>query len=146
MVRHPDVDMVCVITSVMHHHALAMAALEAGKHVFCEWLLGATTPPVIEMRDLARVRGAHKCVDLQNRYAPMIAYVSDLIAGRDMGELCCANLARANDQITRTGMCESWLYFLDKTQANSGRTILGGHALDTLAAYVGEFADVQAYT
>lgn len=146
MVRHPDVDMVCVITSVMHHHALAMAALEAGKHVFCEWPLGVTTPQAIEMRDLARARGVQTCVGLQNRCAPMVGYVRDLIADRYIGELRCANLARANDQMTRMEMPESWLYFLDKAQANSGLTILGGHALDTLAAYVGEFADVQAYT
>ena len=40
MVKHPDIDLVSVSVRVPRHHEMVMAALEAGKHVFCEWPLG----------------------------------------------------------------------------------------------------------
>ena len=168
MVNHPDIDMICVITTVLHHHRLVMAALEAGKHVFCEWPLGVTTAQAIEMRDLAEAKGVRTLVGLQNRCAPVVRYVRDLIAEGFIGELLFANLARtvdvvaahrerhhAKNGVTDTGgplvpdrmeLGEAWLYMLDKNRANSGLSILGGHALDTFAAFVGEFVDLQAYT
>ena len=41
MAAQPDIDIVSVVVRVPHHHEVVMAALEAGKHVFCEWPLGA---------------------------------------------------------------------------------------------------------
>jgi len=175
MVRHPDIDLVCVVTSVLHHHRLVMGAIEAGKHVFCEWPLGVTTQQAIEMRDLAEARGVRTLVGLQNRCAPVVRYVRDLIARGFVGDVLFANLTRTvdvvaahrlrlqtddtpqqeeafgNDMKASTKhtqsmeLGEAWLYLLDKQRANSGLSILGGHALDTLAAYVGEFTDLQSY-
>ena len=39
MVRHPDIDLVSVSVRVPLHHDMVMAALHAGKHVYCEWPL-----------------------------------------------------------------------------------------------------------
>ena len=36
MVVHPDIDLVSVSVRVPLHHDMVMAALQAGKHVFCE--------------------------------------------------------------------------------------------------------------
>jgi predicted dehydrogenase len=40
LLSHPDVDVVAVSVKVPEHGRLVRAALEAGKHVFCEWPLG----------------------------------------------------------------------------------------------------------
>jgi predicted dehydrogenase len=59
MVQHPDVHLVSICVRVPSHHQLGMAALNAGKHLYCEWPLAATTEQAQEMRDLAvRQRGA----------------------------------------------------------------------------------------
>jgi predicted dehydrogenase len=36
LVQHPNVDLVSICVRVPFHHQLGMAALEAGKHLFCE--------------------------------------------------------------------------------------------------------------
>ena len=41
MVTHPEIDLVSVAVKVPMHYAMVMAALGAGKHVYCEWPLGA---------------------------------------------------------------------------------------------------------
>ncbi|MBV8936633.1 MAG: Gfo/Idh/MocA family oxidoreductase, partial [Alphaproteobacteria bacterium] len=43
MVGSPEIDAVAVVVRVPSHYAPAKAALEAGKHVYCEWPLGRTT-------------------------------------------------------------------------------------------------------
>jgi hypothetical protein len=42
MAVHPDIDLICVVTSVMHHHALVLQALEAGKQFFVNGRWGST--------------------------------------------------------------------------------------------------------
>jgi len=38
MVQHPDVDLVSICARVPFHHQLGIAALTAGKHLYCGWL------------------------------------------------------------------------------------------------------------
>lgn len=143
MLAQPDIDLVCISTSSVHHHARVMAAIAAGKHVFCEWPFGASMAEAQAMCDAARDRAVRTLVGLQTRYSPMVAYVRDLIAEGYVGEMWSINLHRANDQTVRKTVTPEYLEFLER--ADAGLRILSGHALDTLAAYVGEFADVQAY-
>ena len=43
LARHPDVDLVTVTVKVPDHYRPVMAAIDAGKHVYCEWPLGRNT-------------------------------------------------------------------------------------------------------
>jgi predicted dehydrogenase len=43
LAQHPNVDLVSICVRVPFHYQLGMLALDAGKHVFCEWPLAATT-------------------------------------------------------------------------------------------------------
>src|SRR5437899_12425548 len=54
----PDVDLVVVSVKTPGHHALVRTALEAGKHVLCEWPLAATMD---EVRDLVGLARAARC-------------------------------------------------------------------------------------
>ena len=144
MASYPDIDLICVVTSVMSHYNLVLPALEAGKNVFCEWPLGANTKQAVALRDAAKSRGIQTLIGLQNQCAPLIQYVRSLIAEGYIGRLMSADLARSSDQLARVGLTSAWAYFLDKDKANSALMILGAHALDTLAACLGEFQNLQA--
>lgn len=50
----PDIDIVTVTVRVPHHLALVTTALEAGKHVFCEWPLGNGLTEAETLAALAR--------------------------------------------------------------------------------------------
>jgi len=80
MVQHPDVDLVSICVRVPFHHQIGMAALNAGKHLFCEWPLAATTEQAQQMRDLAIRKGVRHMVGLQARGARAINRVRDLVA------------------------------------------------------------------
>src|SRR6201998_2282305 len=53
MIVSPEIDAVAVVVRVPSHLAPAKAALEAGKHVYCEWPLGRTTVEAVELAALS---------------------------------------------------------------------------------------------
>src|SRR6202521_3894864 len=57
MVQHPDVDLVSICVRVPFHHQMGMAALDAGKHIFCEWPLAATTDQAAQLQEFAAREG-----------------------------------------------------------------------------------------
>ncbi|MFA5496317.1 MAG: Gfo/Idh/MocA family oxidoreductase, partial [Porticoccaceae bacterium] len=57
LVNSPEIDLVVVTVKVPHHHELVTAALNAGKHVYCEWPLGNGLDEARELADLAEVKG-----------------------------------------------------------------------------------------
>jgi predicted dehydrogenase len=145
MVAADDIDLICVTTNMMTHHELVMRALAAGKNVFCEWPLAPSTALATEMRDEAERQGVRTLVGLQNRLAPEVAYVRDLIAQGYVGDGMSVSMRRANEQMSQLALPESYLYIVDRERGNAGLTILGGHSVDILDAYVGPLVDLQAY-
>src|SRR5438477_403227 len=52
MVREPDIDLISVVVKVPNHYQVVTAALNAGKHVYCEWPLGANLTETGAMVDV----------------------------------------------------------------------------------------------
>ena len=69
LVKDPAVDIVTIAVKVPDHRDLVMAALEAGKHIYCEWPLGRD---LAETQELAasRAAGVHAMIGLQARLNP----------------------------------------------------------------------------
>src|SRR6516165_7937765 len=65
LAQHPDVDLVTVSVKVPDHYQPVMAAIEAGKHVYCEWPLGRNTDEAIPMRAAANRKGIRHAIGLQ---------------------------------------------------------------------------------
>src|SRR6266446_2028958 len=57
MIASPEIDAVAVVVRVPSHYAPTNAALEAGKHVYCEWPIGRTTAEAVELAALAEAKG-----------------------------------------------------------------------------------------
>ena len=94
LVADPAVEAVDVAVKVPFHHEIVMAALEAGKHVYCEWPLGATVAQAVEMADLAQRKGLHTMVGLQSRGAPSIIHLRQLIADGWVGRVLSATMTQ----------------------------------------------------
>ena len=139
----PDVDLVSVAVRVPFHHEMVMAALAAGKHVYCEWPLGATLVQAEEMAALARERGVRHVVGLQNRADPVYAEVRRLLHAGYLGELLTCRLS----QINGGGAVreERRTYQADPALGAHTLSITAGHALDSFLFATGsEFSEVIA--
>ena len=92
MVADPEIEVVDVCVRAPSHYEVAMAALEAGKHVFCEWPLGANSAQADEMASLAEAKGVRTMVGLQSRYAPSFQRFRQLVQEGYVGRLISANM------------------------------------------------------
>jgi len=92
LARHPDVDLVTVSVKVPDHYEPVVAAIEAGKHVYCEWPLGRDTAEAERMLDAAERRGIRHAVGLQGQMSPAINYAKDLIAEGYVGRVLSATM------------------------------------------------------
>lgn len=143
LVQHPNVDLVSICVRVPFHHQLGMAALEAGKHLFCEWPLAATTEQARQMLDLAERKGVRHIVGLQARGAPALNRVRDLIAEGYIGQpLSCTMIVATPNWGSE--FTSSRAYLADRATGATLMTIPGGHSIDALCFCLGEFKEVSS--
>ena len=142
MVVDPSVDLVTVCVRVPAHYAYVRMAIAAGKHVYCEWPLGANLAEVKELNAIAVAQGVQHLIGLQGRGSPAVNYMKDLIAGGFVGEVVSASMvATLSDAGQRPGF-NVWGY----EHRNGAGTlhIPAGHCLDLLCYVAGEFAELSA--
>ena len=142
LVSSPEVDLVVVTVKVPHHRELVTAALNAGKHVYCEWPLGNGLAEARELADLAGEKGVVAAVGTQMRVAPEVEYLRQLIAEGYVGEVLSTTLVGSgNSWGPETDTAHAYLY-----DRNNGATMLSiplGHTLAGLRDVLGEFADLS---
>ena len=86
MIASPEIDAVAIVVRVPSHYAPTKAALEAGKHVYCEWPLGRTTAEAVELSALAKAKGLLTAVGLQARVNPAVMYMKEQVEAGFLGE------------------------------------------------------------
>jgi predicted dehydrogenase len=138
MVKHPDVDLVSICVRVPFHHQLGIAALNAGKHLYCEWPLAATTAQAQQMGDLAVTKRLHHMVGLQARGAPAFNRVRDLVAEGYVGKVLSCTMI-ITTPAWGTEFTHDWAYMADRSKGNTLLTSPGGHSIDALCYCLGEF-------
>ena len=74
------------------HYELSKNAIEAGKHVFCEWPFGANTKEAEELAALARKKNLRTMVGLQRRASRAYLYMRELIQEGYVGEVLSVNM------------------------------------------------------
>ncbi|GHD13382.1 Gfo/Idh/MocA family protein [Zhihengliuella salsuginis] len=81
----PAVDVVYIATPHAQHHAVAMAALTAGKHVLCEKPLAMNARQAGELADLARDRGLFLMEAVWTRFLPSFCRAAEILRSGEIG-------------------------------------------------------------
>ena len=143
MVKQPDIDLVSVSVRVPQHHPMVSAALEAGKHVICEWPLGANLEEAEELAALARSKGVRHMVGLQARGSPELLHLQELISGGYVGQVLACNMTMFSSGILQRAPEQFWM--ADREKGATNLSISTGHCIDVLCFCVGEFREVSAH-
>jgi predicted dehydrogenase len=142
MVASPELDAVAVVVRVPSHYEPAKAALQAGKHVYCEWPLGRTTAEAVELAALAREHRLITAVGLQARVNPVIMYLKELVEGGYVGEPLAVHLSLMREGVLSRASHRTWQR--DAELGANTLTIANGHTVDAMRFAVGEFARLSA--
>src|SRR3954449_9318652 len=86
-VTAPDVDVVDIVTPNFLHKEIAMAAIAAGKHVYCEKPLALSAADAQEMYEAAERAGVKTLVGFNYLRNPAIAEARRLISAGILGDI-----------------------------------------------------------
>ncbi|MEO8256020.1 MAG: Gfo/Idh/MocA family oxidoreductase [Acidobacteriota bacterium] len=96
LLQDPRIDVVAVATPVSSHYLLALRALQAGKHVFIEKPMTATTEQAQRLVDEARRRNLVIGVDHTFIYTGAVRKMRELVEAGDLGEVYYYDSTRVN--------------------------------------------------
>jgi predicted dehydrogenase len=140
LIARPDVDLVDICTPGDLHAEIAIAALDAGKHVLCEKPL-ANTPAEAEAMTAAAqraaARGIRSMVGFNYRRVPALALARTLVAEGRLGEIRHVRATYLQDWLTDPAFPLTWR--LVRERAGSGALgDLGAHIIDLAQYLTGE--------
>jgi predicted dehydrogenase len=140
LIARDDVDLVDICTPGDSHAEIAIAALEAGKHVLCEKPLAnsvAEAEAMAEAARRARERGVRAMVAFNYRRVPALAHARKLVASGALGEIRHVRSVYLQDWLSDPQAPMTWR--LRRESAGSGALgDLGAHIVDAAQFVTGE--------
>jgi predicted dehydrogenase len=137
VIERDDIDIIDIVTPGDSHAEIAIAALEAGKHVMCEKPMSNTVAEAIAMAaaaEAAAKKGVLAMVGYTYRRVPAATFARDLVAAGKIGEVQQVRANYLQDWLVDPAVPRSWR--LQKELAGSGALgDIGAHAID-LAQFV----------
>jgi predicted dehydrogenase len=143
LLERPDVDVVSICTPSGLHAEMAIAALQAGKHVIVEKPMALSLADADAMIRVAGETGRKLCVVLQNRYNPPMQDLRRVVDSGRLGRLLLGNAT--------VRWYRPQEYYEDEwhgTWAMDGGALMNQsiHHIDALQWLMGEPESVFSYT
>jgi len=133
-VARDDIDVIDIVTPGASHAEIAIAALEAGKHVLCEKPLANTLEEAEAMAAAAERADGMAMVGFTYRRVPAASFARDLVQSGAIGEIRQVRAVYLQDWLVDPEAPLTWR--LQKDAAGSGALgDLGAHAVD-LAQFI----------
>ena len=145
LIERDDIDLVDISTPGDSHEELALAAIEAGKHVFCEKPLANTLEEARRMRDAAEKAGIINVVNFNYRKVPAVALAKKLVEEGRLGEIRHWRAVYLQDFILDPEFPLIWR--LQREKAGSGALgDIGAHVVDLAHHIIGPISRVVGST
>ena len=140
LIERDDVDLVDICTPGDSHAEVAVAALDAGKHVLCEKPLANTLAEAEAMAaaaDRAAARGVRAMIGFNYRRVPAIVLARQLVADGRIGQIRHVRASYLQDWLLDPAFPLTWR--LQRDRAGSGALgDLGAHIVDLAQYLTGE--------
>jgi predicted dehydrogenase len=145
VVQRDDIDVVDISVPTNLHAEIAVAAAEAGKHVFCEKPIAMTSAEARRMLAAAAAAGVVHYLNHNYRRVPAVMLAKELIDAGFVGRIFHWRGAYLQDWIVDPSFPLIWR--LQADQAGGGPHFdLGSHNVDLARFLVGEITRVSAMT
>jgi predicted dehydrogenase len=142
LVAQDDIDAVSVTGPNFIHREVAVAAAEAGKHVWLEKPAGRNATETRAIRDAVRVNGVQSAAGFNYRNVPAVEMAKQLIAEGRLGRINHVSIRLLADYAAAPDGALTWRFKTDL----SGSGVLGdlaSHGVDLGRYLVGEITDLM---
>lgn len=141
LINDPKVDVVDITTPNHLHAEMAIAAAQAGKHVYCEKPLALTAAEAKSIVDAVEAAGVISLVGFNYLKNPIQGFAKELIEAGELGEITLFRGMFDQDILVDPEAPFSWR--MDKKLAGSGALgDLGAHTISLAQFLVGDMLEV----
>lgn len=139
MIADPGIDVIDITAPNALHREMALSAIAAGKHVYCEKPLAPRATEAREMAEAAEAKGVKTQVGFNYLCNPMLRLAREMIAAGELGEIRGYRGLHAEDY-----MADAAGPFTFRHDPAGGGALadLGSHALATAEFLLGPITDV----
>jgi predicted dehydrogenase len=141
LIARPDLDAIFIGTWPYMHKEMSIAALDAGKHVFCQARMAMNLAEALEM-----LAAASRHPNLVNMICPppqrmpFEPYVKQLLANGELGAITAVELRAVNGG----NRDASKVHWREKTEFSGNQIMAMGIFAETLNAWVGPYQELSA--
>lgn len=128
LVARDDIDLVSIVTPVVTHCEMTLAAIANGKHVLCEKPMAMNADEALRMTEAARKAGVLALIDHELRFLPGRLKMRELIRNGAIGKVRHAKLTFRSD--SRADVERPWNWWSDKKQGGGALGAIGSHVID----------------
>ncbi len=139
LVADPEIDLVDITTPNALHKEMALAAIAAGKQVYCEKPLAPLAAEAREMAAAAEAAGVRTQVGFNYLCNPMMAVAREMIRAGELGEIRTYRGVHAEDYMADAA---SPFGFRNDPVGGGALADIGSHALATAEFLLGPIAAV----
>jgi predicted dehydrogenase len=128
LVERDDIDLISIVTPVVTHCEMTLAALDRGKAVLCEKPMAMNAAEALRMTERAREAGVLALIDHELRFLPGRVKMRELIRRGDIGKVRHAQLTFRSD--SRADPARPWNWWSDVKQGGGALGAIGSHVID----------------
>jgi predicted dehydrogenase len=143
LVADPRVEIVAITSPNSLHKEMGLAAIAAGKHVYCEKPLALDAEDAKELAEAAEAAGVKTLVGYNYLRSPAIQYAKHLVESGELGEITYFRVVFDEDYMADAAVPHSWR--VRRAAAGSGALgDLGSHVVSLARFLVGPITEVAA--
>ncbi len=139
VVARQDVDLVSIVTPVVTHCEMALAALAAGKAVLCEKPMAMNAGEARQMNEAAKTRGVLALIDHELRFLPGRLQMREMIQRAQLGKIKHASVIFRAD--SRADPNRPWNWWSDAKQGGGALGAIASHIVDGFRWMLGTEVD-----
>ena len=106
--NNPDIDVIDICTPNHLHKEMALAAIAAGKHVYCEKPLALTTDEAAQIARAATAAGVQTSMGFNYICNPLIEMAKQMIAAGEIGDVFSFRGSYQEDYLSNPNTPFSW--------------------------------------
>src|SRR5215831_13674382 len=128
LVARDDVDLVSIVTPVVTHCEMTLAAVSNGKSVLCEKPMAMNADEARHMTEAARARGVLALIDHELRFLPGRQKMREMLQRGELGKTKHAGVTFRSD--SRADRSRLWNWWSDERQGGGALGAICSHIVD----------------
>ena len=140
MLNQAELDLVSIVTPVITHAPMTLAAIDAGCHILCEKPTAMDADEARAMYDRATMAGVIHMIDHELRFDPTRSRIAELLAEGYLGTVYYVAIRNVGNMRVAG---RPWSWWSQRSHGGGALGASGSHQVDLLRWWLGDIVEVS---